>query len=59
MARQDVAERSVPITMANEAFKIRKICYRYQPEKDTDSALIGRLLIRLTDQHTKKDLSMR
>ncbi len=52
MARQVVAERSVPITLACEAFKISETCYRYQPKKDAENALIERWLIRLTDQHT-------
>ena len=52
MARQAVAERSVPITLACEAFKISETCYRYQPKKDAENALIERWLIRLTDQHT-------
>ena len=52
MARQAVAERSVPITLACEVFKISETCYRYQPKKDAENALIERWLIRLTDQHT-------
>ena len=36
MARQAVAERSVPITLACEAFKISETCYRYQPKKDAE-----------------------
>ena len=52
MARQVVADRAVPITLACEAFKISETCYRYQPKKDAEDAIIERWLIRLTDQHT-------
>jgi putative transposase len=52
MARQVVAEKAVPITLACEAFRISETCYRYQLKKDAENALIEGWLIRLTDQHT-------
>jgi putative transposase len=51
MARQEVTERAVPITLACEAFRISETCYRYQPKKEAEDALIERWLILLTDQH--------
>lgn len=51
MAKYAGEQRSIPIRLACSAFMVRESCYRYEPKRDAENALIADWLIRLTDYH--------
>jgi putative transposase len=51
MARDAVAEKNVPISLACAAFGISESCYRYEGKRGCENDEIANWLIRLTDDH--------
>jgi len=51
MAKRAVAEKSVSVKLACQAFLVSESCYRYEPQRNAENEQIANWLIRLTDNH--------
>ncbi len=48
MAKEAVSDRQVSVRLTSLLFAVSETCYRYQPKRSRESAVIADWLIRLT-----------